>query len=409
MMLSRFKSFAVVDIFKSIVFFIFAFPIFLQANAGMFLSAIKTGNVEYVDRAIESGVPVNASNGSLMIPLNEAARHNQGEVAELLIRKGADVTTVDSLGQTVVHVAAKHNAVDVLETLYRMKEELGIQVDANAKDNIGIRALYYASEQQESLADTFRFLFKLGADPYLKNGSEGFTALYAAIKADNPRAIREFINIGVDPNRTIGEENFTPLYIAALEDKPRVADALIDNRADPNMRSGAKELTPLYIASLRGHHRVVDVLVQAPNIEIDARNGKWGLTALSTTVLSVDNEGDVENLITDGAHEEKKMDKERIEARILVAALLIDAGADVNVELTKMKMTTLHLAAVSSNFLGILHLLIDAGANVNAKDILRQRPIKYASVGGPREALKILIDAGSKGVLSARVRYACRY
>lgn len=384
MMLSRFKSLVVLVIFKSIVFFIL--PPLSQANIGtntnMFMAAIKAGKVEYVRKALEAGMSVDAKIGSLTLPLNEAARYNHPEIVELFIRKGADVTAVDGLGQTVVHAAVGTNAVDVLRVLYKLKTELGIEFDIDATDNIGETALYKVAGKKESSRDTFRLLFQLGADPNAKNGlAEDFTALYAAVDIENPIAIEELIRGGANTEIENGPGRLKALGIAALEGKPISAKALLDGGADPNAKNGKLGLTALHL-----------VAVGAPHNQNDWLNSEDFVTVLS-----------------ESDRKKGEINEESVEARKQVAALLIDRKANIDFRATRHGVTPTHLAVMFPTSLDILSLFIDSNANLDLRDVHGFRAIYYAAVFRSLQAIKLLGKGGSKGRWSAFIRYSCNY
>ena len=371
-------------IFKSIVFF--TFPIISQTNIGtninMFMAAIKTGHVEYVRKALEAGMPIDARVGSLTIPLNEAARHNHPEIVELFIRKGADVTATDGLGQTVVHAAVGTHAVEVLKVLYKLKLELGIEFDIDARDNIGETALYKASGQKESKRETFRLLFLLGADPDVKSGSaEDFTALYAAVDIENPIAIEELIRGGADTEIENGPGRLKALGIAALEGKPISAKALLDGGADPNAKNGKLGLAALHL-----------VAVGAPHNQNDWLNSEDFVTVLS-----------------ESDRKTGEISEESVEARKEVAKLLIDAKANVNFQATRHGVTPTHLAVMFPGSLGVLNLFIDSNANLDARDVHGFRAIYYAAIFKSLPAIKLLSKGGAKGRWFALYRYSCNY
>lgn len=384
MMLSYFKSFVLLGMFKSIVFF--SVPILSQINIGtntnMFMAAIKGGHVEYVRAAVEAGMPVDAKIGGLTNPLNEAARYNHPEIVELFIRKGADVKATDGLGQTVVHAAVETHAVDVLRVLYKLKIELDIEFDIDARDNIGETALYKASGQKESRRETFRLLFLLGADPDIKNGSaEDFTALYAAVDIENPMAIEELIRGGANTEIENGPGRLKVLGIAALEGKLISAKALLDGGADPNAKNGKLGLTALHL-----------VAVGAPHNQDDWINSEDLVTALFELDRKV---GDIK--------------EENEEARKQVAKLLIDAKADIDFQATRDEVSPTHLAVMFPVSLGVLNLFIDSNANLDVRDVDGFRAIYYAGKFKSLQAIKLLRKGGAKGSWSALYRYWCSY
>jgi len=81
-----------------------------------------------------------------------------------------------------------------------------------------------------------------------------------------------------------------------------------------------------------------------------------------------------------------------LESRYAVTKILIDAGADVNVELPD---GTPLMAAVSKEDVRLVELLIASGANVNSHDDDGRSAYSAAAVLGNGELKKILLKAGA--------------
>ena len=75
--------------------------------------------------------------------------------------------------------------------------------------------------------------------------------------------------------------------------------------------------------------------------------------------------------------------------------LLIDAGANVNVEHHTSGDTPLHYAAACGHK-GIAELLIKKGANFNSTDALDYTPLHFAASGGHRDIAELLIAKGAE-------------
>ncbi len=80
--------------------------------------------------------------------------------------------------------------------------------------------------------------------------------------------------------------------------------------------------------------------------------------------------------------------------RVEIARMLIDAGANVNVQ-DADGLTPLHVAALNGR-VEIVRMLIDAGANVNVQDQWDWTPLHWATKNGDIEIVRMLIDAGAR-------------
>ncbi len=80
--------------------------------------------------------------------------------------------------------------------------------------------------------------------------------------------------------------------------------------------------------------------------------------------------------------------------RVEIARMLIDAGADVNIQ-DKFGWVPLHWAAGRGQ-VKIVRMLIDAGANVNVQNEWGKTPLHVAAGRGEVEIARMLIDAGAR-------------
>lgn len=134
---------------------------------------------------------------NLLNPLGEsalmmAALKDQRELADKLIKKGADV---NKTGWTPLHYAAAHGHVAIISMLL----ENSAYIDAespNGTTPLMMAAMYGTPE-------AVKLLLEEGADPQLKN-QQGLTALQFAERAARPDAI-EFISKAIQGKRPAGQ------------------------------------------------------------------------------------------------------------------------------------------------------------------------------------------------------------
>ncbi len=130
----------------------------LHYPAGRGARGMPTSSVRWAHRLIElllaSGVDVDARDHKDRTPLHYAARGSDTEVANLLVRYGANVDAQTSTGLTALHESTL--SVQVSEILI----EAG--ADVTLADNSGITALHMAA--RAGYADTAELYLKSGAD-----------------------------------------------------------------------------------------------------------------------------------------------------------------------------------------------------------------------------------------------------
>ena len=190
---------------------------------GTIHSAVGGGDVEAVKEFFAAGADVNAKRYG-WTPLCEAAKEGHKEIAELLIKEGADVNAVamDDVfsGQTPLDAANKYNqgAVAVLLRKYGGKTcvELEALIDSAKKGDIeGIKQHLAA-----------------GGDVSFRN-KNGDTPLNYAAFLGHMEIVELLVENGANVNAK-GLADWTPLHLAAHKNKEKIVQLLIANGAEVN-------------------------------------------------------------------------------------------------------------------------------------------------------------------------------
>jgi Ankyrin repeats (3 copies)/Ankyrin repeats (many copies) len=174
----------------------------------------------YFDKHIRSylieGGDVNAGDVGLKdTPLHYAADYNLLEVAELLIAKGAIISSQDLSGATPLHRAALNNSREVANLLIAKK------ADVDARDKIGATPLHYTSELAS--IEVARLLLDKGADVNSRDTNRQ-TPLHKAVspigKSDiSLLKVKAFIELLIDKGANINAQDIdcrTPAGNAGL-------------------------------------------------------------------------------------------------------------------------------------------------------------------------------------------------
>lgn len=99
---------------------------------------------------------LNAQDSSGSSPLHEAVKHGNLNAARCIIQLGADVSLVDNIGQTILHVAALTGNAEAVE--YILMHNL---IDVNREASFGITPLMAARKNNHS--DVINILLKHSA------------------------------------------------------------------------------------------------------------------------------------------------------------------------------------------------------------------------------------------------------
>lgn len=142
------------------------------ATAGPLQDAARSGDLNQVQKLLDSGGNLEDRDGTKETPLLSAALAGQAEVVAALIKRGADITVRNDRGLTPLHAAAYGGNLDVVKLLV----EAGAAVN-DADDKFKVTPLILAAE--ENHADVLQFLIDHGAK-LEQQERHGYTALTRA-------------------------------------------------------------------------------------------------------------------------------------------------------------------------------------------------------------------------------------
>ena len=191
---------------------------------GTIHSAVGGGDVEAVKEFLVAGADVNVKAQFGETLLHAAVSNNHKEIAELLIKEGADVNAVAMddvfFEKTPLDVANKHNqgAVAALLRMHggKTREELEAPIDAAKKGDIEAVKQHLAA----------------GADVNYRN-KNGDTLLNYAAFLGHKEIVELLIENGADMNAK-GLADWTPLHLAAQNKQEQIVQLLIANGAEVN-------------------------------------------------------------------------------------------------------------------------------------------------------------------------------
>ncbi|KAI5801180.1 ankyrin repeat-containing domain protein, partial [Geopyxis carbonaria] len=210
--------------------------------------------------------------------LTYAAIHNSPIIAYTFLcvyNVSPDLRGVED--QTLLHIAAANDAVEVLDMLLDFKACPCAVTDA------GLAPLHLATTPRIAMA-----LLKRGASPMCRDELEQ-TPLHAAAKAGHAGVIEALLSAGAtvdaickDPQNEI-DDGYTPLHGAADFGHADAARLLIKAGATIDAKIEQSEWTPLGCAAAEGYHEVVRLLLEAgaevniaPEVPLRlAVDGKW--------------------------------------------------------------------------------------------------------------------------------------
>ena len=367
------------------------------------------------------------------VPLVDAAERGDLAAVRSLIGQNTDVNAAREDGHTALHAAVHADRLDIAEAL------LKAGANAAAKDRYGLTPLYLAS--QNGSAELIRRLLDAGVDPNTTDPG-GETALMTATRTGAVAAMRLLIERGATVDAREPEFQQTALMIAVREDHAPAVDVLLKAGASVNAQT-RKGPTPGFVPPCKGTGCGSEgVGINRGGLPDRGRRAevKGGMTPL----LYAARDGRLEParlLVAAGADLElgdgnsiRPLLMAALNGQIAVARLLVERGANVNaddfwgrtplwaaVEYRNLDMNNNDQDAPTDNgvdrppFLDLIRLLIDKGANVNARtrelppprrwlyslndvswvDFTGQTPFLRAALSGDTTTMKLLVSRGA--------------
>jgi ankyrin repeat protein len=375
-------------------------PAGASAAAVPLADAAERGDVAAVRSLLGNGSDVNATRVDGATALHAAVHADRLEIAELLLKAGANPDARDRYGVTPLYLASVNGNAAMIGRL------LDAGVDPNTTDPGGETALMTAA--RTGAVAPVRLLLDRGARVDAREPEFQQTALMIAVRENHGPAVDLLIKAGasVDAQTRKGP---TPSFVPPCKGTGCGSEGVGINRGglpDRGRRAEVKGgMTPLLYAARDGRLEVARVLVAAgADLEL----------------------GDGNNI--------RPLLMAALNGQIDVARLLVEKGANVNaddfwgrsplwaaVEYRNLDMNNNDQDAPTDNgvdrapFLGLIGLLIDKGANVNARtrevppprrwlyslndvswvDFTGQTPFLRAALSGDTATMRLLVQRGA--------------
>lgn len=180
---------------------------------------------------------INMRNDLYQTPLHLAVITQQEAVVEDLLRAGADLSLLDRMGNSVLHLAAKEGHDKILSILLKHKKAALLVDHPNGE---GQNAIHIAV--MSNSMPCLKQLVATGADINAQEQKSGRTALHLAVEHDNISLAGYLLLEGDADVDSTTYDGTTPLHIAAGRGSTRMAALLKAAGADPL----AENFEPLY-------------------------------------------------------------------------------------------------------------------------------------------------------------------
>lgn len=345
------------------------------------VAAVKGGDRETAMTLAGDAAEVAATEADGTTALHWAVRQSDFDLVDRMLRSGADVNAANRYGVTPLKLAAINGDAKMLERL------LDAGGDPNAAGADGETLLMTVARGGH--VDAARLLLKRGAEVDAREQWHGQTALMWAAAQGHPEMIRELLAHGADVNARSNHEEWerqvtseprdkwlppgglTPLMFAARENCLACLPVLLEAGADINATT-PDGISSAVLALINGHFDVAGALVEAgidPNLaDYTGRTALYAAIDFNTMVKS------------------NRPAPKVIENRLTgldVARLLIEHGADVNVQLKRQAPYRAKLDRGNDTMLG--------GGTT---------PLLRAAKAGDVPAMQLLLEHGADPMLA---------
>ncbi|KAL7298798.1 hypothetical protein TKK_0008542 [Trichogramma kaykai] len=327
-------------------------------------------------------IHVDAQNLNGNTPLHVAAYFRQPLVTEILLRKGANPNMVNYDECTPLHFICNNEVIDVdlLKTFIEINNEIQQTVQLNIGDKIGDTPLHLAVKHEN--LEVVELLLRNGADPDFAN-EDGLTPLHIICQRkydDNLAEMFLKINESISQTTLVDARDSggnSPLHLALRRENRMAAEVLLRRGADPNSIN-KDGLTPLHVISMRRRDN------DLPNMLIELSNA----VDLTLQLDIQDKSGNTPlHLALDHGLEK-------------VAELLLINGADVNLPNAE-GFTALHIICQKffDDDLAELFFKISKERNqplqIDARDKLGRTPLHLALQYGLIDTAELLLRNGA--------------
>jgi ankyrin repeat protein/L-ascorbate metabolism protein UlaG (beta-lactamase superfamily) len=222
-----------------------------------FIWAVVARHFETADFLLDNGEDINRRISGGVTPVHSSYKLRP-ESLDYLIEKGADLTIVDSTGNTVLHAAAWSQDDELVAKL------LTNGADVNAVNDDGETALVNACWRDS--IDVIEVLLEHGATvdaEECKNEGSCVTGhrspFLISVNRGKVDLVELFLNFTVEINQCDPNFERTPLHLAAIRGQADIVKMLLEKGADVNAKDCFKK-TPRYYAQIYDHEVVAAIL-----------------------------------------------------------------------------------------------------------------------------------------------------
>ncbi|XP_044497967.1 protein VAPYRIN-like [Mangifera indica] len=318
------------------------------------------------------------------------------------------VGSVDSNGQSLLHIAIAQSRPDIVQLL------LEFQPDVESQSRFDSSPLEAAAAAGESLIVELLLARKANTE---RSEASTWGPIHLALGGGHLEVLKLLLLKGANVNALTKDGN-TALHLAVEKRRKDCARLLLANGAEPDIRNARDGDTPVHVAAGLGDEQMVKLLLQkGANKDIRNKSGKtaydvaaeYGHTRLFDALKLGDSlcvaarKGEmrtIQRLIENGAvingkdqHGWTALHRASFKGKIEVVRMLIDKGIDIDAK-DEDGYTALHCAVESGNT-DVSELLVKKGADIEARTSKGVTPLQIAESFHYAGITRILIHGGA--------------
>jgi ankyrin repeat protein len=390
-------------------------PEHVNAIGGMYkfplLAALVGKHIQVAEILLKHGANVDIRGLGERTPLHEAIIGRCVSIVQSLLDKGVDVNSRQDDHRTPLHLAAYYGELKVARVLIEHK------ADVDSRDKEGKTPLYLllevGSHDDDDIRDLARFLLEHRTDINIRTTNE-WTLLHEAACKWKLEIVRLLLDCGANPN-VENDEGDTPLHLVSRswqyhpqERGAGIVRLLLEHSVDVDARE-KNGWTSLHWAAFTWRVEIAQVLLDhGANAKLQAERGETALHVVSRGKHNNSQEEGVgtARLLLERGADVNAWDKDgwtslhfaALEGRVEVAQVLLDHGANAKLETEggETALLTVSRGEFDSQEQGAstARLLLERGADVNARYKDGWTSLHWAAFKGRVEVTRVLLDHG---------------
>ena len=357
-------------------------------------SAAEGGDVSIIEMMLSRGLDVNSKDSLGRTPLMVAAAKGKKQAVDFLLSKGADPSLRTLIGRNLLHAAVEGGDVSIVETVL----SLDIPVDSIDKDGL-TQSMIAVSDLSNNKLETLECLLSNGANPLLKN-ENGRNVLFISAQYGCTDVILRLLSFGVDIDSR-DDEGHTSLMCAAALAKSQAVNCFLEKGADPTL-TASNGWSLLHFACQGGNTTIIETFLSR-GLDVNIKDTYRGLTPLAVSILYKKLDA-IKYLLQKGADPSLELGILPVNMIQLVMIAMQSAssidiieaclsnGLDINVQ-TSEGLTPLMTAAYLNNPAVVDFLLLN-GADPSLRDNSERTVLHYAAEGGDITVIEKCLSLG---------------